>query len=282
LRISTGEGRLLMEESAASGATFDGLPAPRRGFEWRPQAWGASLECRPLAALACHGWTTRQLRIEGPDAVCGPQWTQVAGACGAALPALARLTQVHGADIHRMAGPDPTARPRADGVMTANADLVLAVRVADCVPLLLADARTGAVAAVHAGWRGTAAGIAARAVESMEEAFDTRPRDLVAAIGPSIGPCCYTVGAELLDTFRRSGWLPDDIDHWFLRGETLRLDLWRATVDQLVGAGLPRSAVSVAELCTACHAAAFYSYRRDGAAAGRLVGFIRQGMRSAN
>jgi YfiH family protein len=266
-----------MDESAARQLTSDELPAARRAFEWRPQTWGRLLVCRPLAGLACHGWTTRQLKIEGPDAACGAQWAQVAGACGAAPTALARLTQVHGADIHRVQAPDPAARPRADGLMTTNARVVLAVRVADCVPLLMADARTGAVAAVHAGWRGTAAGIAARVVECVQEAFGARPEDLVAAVGPSIGPCCYAVGADVVDTFRRSAWLEDDVQRWFIGGDALRLDLWRATTDQLVGAGVPRTAVHVSELCTACHPAAFYSYRREGTSTGRLVGFIRAG-----
>jgi YfiH family protein len=269
-----------MDEPAARRVTSEGLPAARRGFEWQPQAWGASLECRALAALACHGWSTRQLKIEGADAACGPQWAQVAGACGARPPALARLTQVHGAEIHRIDAPEPAARPRADGLVTTSADVVLSVRVADCVPLLVADAGTGAVAAVHAGWRGTAAGIAARVVECLEEAFGARPADLLAAIGPSIGPCCYAVGAELIDVFRQSGWLGDDIGRWFTSGEALRLDLWRATADQLVGAGMPRSSIHLSELCTACHAAAFYSYRREGANTGRLVGFIRTVARS--
>jgi YfiH family protein len=266
-----------MDESAAREITADQLPAARRGFEWRRQAWGASLECRPLAGLACHGWTTRQLRIEGPDAACGSQWAQVAAACDATLPTLVRLTQVHGADIHRVDAPEPAARARADGMMSANAGVVLAVRVADCVPLLLADSLTGAVAAVHAGWRGTAAGIAARVVECLEEALGARPQDLVAAIGPSIGPCCYEVGPDVVEAFRRSGWLADDTQRWFTRGDALRLDLWRATADQLVGAGVPRSAVHVAELCTVCHREAFYSYRREGTGTGRLVGFIRSG-----
>lgn len=267
-----------MDESAAREVTSEGLPVARRGFEWRRQAWGASLECRPLAGLACHGWTTRQLKIEGPDAACGPQWAQVAGTCGAPPTALARLNQVHGTEIHRVHKPDPAARPRADGLITKNGSVVLTVRVADCVPILIADTRTGAVAAVHAGWRGTAAGIAARTVECLEEAFGTRPEDLVAALGPSIGPCCYAVGTDVVDVFRRSAWLEADVRRWFVAGDT-RLDLWRANADQLVGAGVPRTAVHVSELCTACHPSAFYSYRREGAGTGRLVGFIRSGAR---
>ena len=93
--------------------------------------------------------------------------------------------------------------------------------------------------------------------------------------GPSIGPCCYTVGAELMEAFRGAGQDHADLGRWFRHGERLQLDLWTANRDQLEAAGVPASAIHVSGLCTACHPDWFYSYRREGAAAGRLVGFIR-------
>ena len=152
---------------------------------------------------------------------------------------------------------------------------MLTVRVADCAALLIADSRRGAVAAVHAGWRGTAAGIAAVAVARLRELHGSDPRDLIAALGPSIGPCCYTVGAELMDAFRGAGQDEADLGRWFRHGERLQLDLWTANRDQLEAAGVPAAAIHVSGLCTACHPDWFYSYRREGTAAGRLVGFIR-------
>jgi polyphenol oxidase len=166
-------------------------------------------------------------------------------------------------------------RPRADGLVSGDPSLMLSVRVADCAALLIADSRRGAVAAVHAGWRGTAAGIAAAAVAQLRKLHGSDPRDLVAALGPSIGPCCYTVGEELREAFRRAGQDDVDLGRWFRVDERLELDLWTANRDQLEAAGVPGSAIHVSGLCTACHPEWFYSYRREGTAAGRLVGFIR-------
>src|SRR5690606_22578476 len=106
-----------------------------------------------------------------------------------------QLTQVHGNDV-AVVGPGTPARgerPRADVAVSNEADAAVAVRAADCVPLLLGDRRTGAVAAVHAGWRGTAARAAVAAVEALGREFGSRPADLVVAIGPCIGACCYEV-----------------------------------------------------------------------------------------
>ena len=142
------------------------------------------------------------------------------------------------------------------------------------MPLLIADRRLGAVAAVHAGWRGTAGGIAGAAVSHLKSVYGSRAGDLMAALGPSIGPCCYSVGEELVGAFERNGH-GASVERWFLRGPGVRLDLWRANREQLEAGGIPATAVFVSGLCTACHPEWFYSYRREGRAAGRLVGFIR-------
>jgi YfiH family protein len=155
--------------------------------------------------------------------------------------------------------------------------VVLTIRVADCVPLLIADRQTGAVAAVHAGWRGTARGIVARAVARLQRTFGSNPENLVAGLGPSIGPCCYQVGSELEQAFSDAGWSDDARARCFVHDRDTRLDLWSANADQLREAGVPADSIHIAGLCTACHPDLFDSYRRDGAGTGRLVGFIGRG-----
>jgi YfiH family protein len=187
-------------------------------------------------------------------------------------------------------------RPDADIIVSDRPGLALAVQAADCVPLLVADRRTGAVAAAHAGWRGMAAGVPTAAVAALVRELDSRASDLVAAIGPSIGACCYEVGSEVRDAFRASfpggEWTP-----WFLqrpmtssdnpsmprvarvkRPDRWFFDAWTSTRAQLERAGVPADQIFGAELCTASHPDAFCSYRRDGAPAGRLAGAIMAGL----
>jgi polyphenol oxidase len=149
---------------------------------------------------------------------------------------------------------------QGDALLDNTSGAALAVKTADCVPILLADERLRAVAAVHAGWRGTVAGIAQRAVESMRERFGTDPADLSAALGPAIGECCYEVGPEVAAQFGRQ--------------ERARIDLVEANRRQLVAAGLAERRIHAACLCTMCRGDEFHSYRRDGQAAGRMYSFI--------
>ena len=252
-----------------------GPPAVPDAFTWIRQPWGASLQCVPLARIAMHGWTTRELAIVGGSADCEAQWQQLAATGGVPRDSLAAVHQVHGSAVIDVRAGEARERPRADGLVSGDPSLMLSVRVADCAALLIADSRRGAVAAVHAGWRGTAAGIAAAAVAQLRKHHGSDPRDLVAALGPSIGPCCYTVGEELIEAFHGGRQNGADLGRWFRHGEHLQLDLWTANRDQLEAAGVPGSAIHVSGLCTACHPEWFYSYRREGTAAGRLVGFIR-------
>ena len=131
------------------------------------------------------------------------------------------------------------------------------------------------MAAVHAGWRGTAANAVGAAVSAMTREFGVRADTLVAAIGPSIGACCYEVGEELLSAFTAAGHPPGDLANWFARrGRRLRLDLWRANADLLVRAGLPAGHVYVAGLCTKTHGDVLESFRVDGLRAGRMAAII--------
>jgi purine-nucleoside/S-methyl-5'-thioadenosine phosphorylase / adenosine deaminase len=263
------------------------------GFVWTAESWGAGLRSSPLGRVADHFFTTRQLWLRGGSEAA--DWASVAAAIGVPEFRLLRLTQVHGCGvlIHRVGdevGGLETGTPRraveddasesfwpeADILVTDDPSVALAVVVADCVPLLIADPRSGAVAAVHAGWRGTAAGAAPAAVAAMVREFGARPERLVVAEGPSIGPCCYTVGAELIDAFVTGGFA-GEIDEWFTRDATggLRLDLWAANRDQLMACGVPGRSIHRSGLCTASHPEWFASYRRDGPGTGRIAAVIR-------
>ncbi|MGH9630367.1 MAG: peptidoglycan editing factor PgeF [Bryobacteraceae bacterium] len=152
-----------------------------------------------------------------------------------------------------------------DAVITQEPGMIVAVRTADCVPILLVDLRRKAVAAVHAGWRGTAGEIARIAVETMEREFGSLPSELSAAIGPAIGRCCFEVGPEVAQQFRLL----------FPESENLRkLDLSEANRRQLVAAGIPAARIEAAPLCTKCDPERFESFRRDREKAGRMISAI--------
>ena len=192
------------------------------------------------------------------------------------------ISQVHGADIaviHRGSNGTWTP-PRADGIAADDETVAVAVRVADCAPVLIADTTRPVVAAVHAGWRGTLQGIAATAVASLETEFGCRPAELVAAIGPCLGLCCGEMGPEVVDMFRDAGHSEEQIARWFEAGPSGRpyFDLWGANREQLESAGLRSSAIFSAGLCTRSHPEVFHSYRAEGAAAGRMLGIIRAGL----
>jgi polyphenol oxidase len=253
--------------AATSGPKLPRVPA---AFEWVVRPWGPTLVCRGLH-LFHHGWTTRSLEVERGSK---REWEELAAAANVELEAVIRLRQAHGAGVIHATGALQTSR-EADAAITRAPGLLLTVQVADCVPLLIGDPETRGVAAVHAGWRGTAAGIALRVIAEMTQMFSSDPRKLVAAIGPSIGPCCYTVGPELRDVFLKSGLAEASVDRWFQDGHERRLDLWQANVDQLISAGMEPESIAVSELCTACHPAWLHSYRRDRERAGRGVGFVK-------
>jgi polyphenol oxidase len=258
------------------------LPRVPDTFEWIQAPWGAALRCVPLEAIAPHLFTTRQLGLSS-----GEDWDVLAAAVGAR--GIQMLTQVHGAEVVVVHGPSGI-RPEADAMVSDHPDVALAVRAADCVPILIGDPTTGAVAAVHAGWRGTAAGAGPAAVQALAREFGTRPSQLVAALGPSIGPCCYEVGSELVDAFAAAGHARHLVDRWFhappaRRGARpfvsaadapkLRLDTWAANRDQLILAGVEERNIHTCGLCTAGHVDLFPSYRIERHNAGRMAGAIR-------
>ena len=258
------------------------LPAVPDSFYWTDQSWGAALHCRPLDAIAPHLFTTRQLELPSPAA-----WTQLSPLVDVPPDRFLALSQVHGREVVTIRqGIDAAAlqrmherRPSADAFVSDAPDVALVVRAADCVPLLIGDRATGAVAAVHAGWRGTAARAAVAALEAMRREFGSRPADFIVAIGPAIGPCCYEVGSDLVDAFAAAGHERYLIDRWFMkpRDSRMRLNVPGANRDQLILAGVPEDQIFSADLCTAEHLDVLTSYRAEKDRATRIAGVIRAG-----
>jgi YfiH family protein len=256
------------------------LPLAPEAFYWTSEAWGPALRCRPLEAVAPHLFTSRQLALPSVDA-----WRMLSPVVGVPADRFVTLNQVHGRDvvtIHRAIGADALRqlqeqRPAADAFVSDAPDIAIVVRAADCVPLLIADRASGVSAAVHAGWRGTAARAAVAAIEAMTREFGSRPADLIVAIGPAIGPCCYEVGSELVDAFAAAGHERYLIDRWFRtpRGGRMRLDVPGANRDQLILAGVPEDQIFSAGLCTAEHLDVLTSYRAEKERATRIAGVIR-------
>jgi YfiH family protein len=224
----------------------------------------------PLEGAARHAFTTRGF----DEAASAGQAAALAALVAVEPSAVVRIRQLHGTSVvHVATGAIIDAAASGDAIVSTDPFRAVAVAVADCVPVLLADRDRRVAAAVHAGWRGTAAGVVPAAIAAVARA-GVRPDRIVAAIGPSIGPCCYQVDEPVRAAFDRAGleaaaWFrPDGAGHW-------TLDLWEANRRALVEAGVPEEAVHVARLCTFHEAAAFHSYRRDGAAAGRMFAAIR-------
>src|SRR5262245_15996478 len=264
-------------------------PTLSHAFHWTDERWGRALRCGPLSEAAEHLFTTRQLQLrasnvspETSPAAVEAAWAQAAAAVAATADRLMRVKQVPGRQVRVLragaVGADAaTARPEADALISDAPGLVLVVQVADCVPVLMADARRGAAGAAHAGWRGTAAGVTRATVDAMRREFGTDPGDLIVVLGPSIGACCYTVGAELVEAFRSGGAGEESLARWFSRTTSgdLRLDLWTANRDQLLAAGVSGDRIFLAGLCTQTHADVFDSFRAAGAKAGRMAALIR-------
>lgn len=199
---------------------------------------------------------------------------------GAGLDRLMRVKQVHGNAVRllkrgQVAENASGERPDGDAIVSNVAGLVLAVMVADCVPILLADRRRGAAAAIHAGWRGTCARVAMAAIATMRREFGSNPSDLVAAIGPSVGVDDYEVGESLIEAFRQEGHADSSIRRWFTRtANRPHLDLWTANRDQLIEAGLDPARIHLSGLSTVSHPDILESYRVAGDQSGRMAALI--------
>jgi hypothetical protein len=209
------------------------------------------------------------------------------------------LRQIHSSLIRRVTAKDAgkDAQWKADGMMTSEPGVLLAIQTADCVPVLIADRKRRAVAAFHAGWRGTLKRIVENGVGRMRLEFGSKPKDLVAAIGPAIGQCCYAVGEEVRSEFLSQFAYAEDLfcDVYdsdpvrekypllFLTarapghsniGPSLHLDLAEANRRQLLDAGLKPGAISVLGECTSCRADRYFSYRASHGFTGRMLSAI--------
>lgn len=208
---------------------------------------------------------------------------------------LATQRQVHSDLIHHVTAAD--AHPAGDGLITDTPGLLLGVQTADCLPVLLVDAKRRAVGAFHAGWRGTLKRIVEKGVGEMRRQFGSDPGDLRAAIGPGIHSCCYQVGEEVREKFhsqfayaaelfrevRESNPVHEKYPLLFLTArapghgpeETLFfLDLVAANTRQLLDAGVPAGNISASPLCTSCRTDLLFSYRKENGVAGRMLGVV--------
>lgn len=243
------------------------------GWHWRDEAWGAALRQDALGEAAAHMFTTRALNFRAQSQA---DYSALAGTFGRSAGDVVRVRQVHGrAIVHVRPGEAFADGTEADATVSTDPARVISVRVADCVPVLIADRHGRVVAAVHAGWKGTCAAIAEATVDTIA-ALGVAPGDLVAAIGPSIGPCCYQVDGRVRNSFLAmtpdaAAWMVEDgVERW-------KLDLWQANIDQLIRAGMREDSIHASRLCTADHLDRCFSHRAEGPATGRMVAAIRLG-----
>ena len=237
-----------------------------------------------------HGFSTRNGGVsEGPFATLnvavGPgdrpeavaeNLRRLAGAIGVDASCLYQTSQVHGARVRSVRADDDrlaVLHEEADALVTRAKGTAIGIRVADCVPVLLFDERTGHVAAAHAGWKGVVAGVLAEAIATLDGNHGGGEHTaIVAAIGPSIGPCCFEVGEDVASTIAACA--PED-PRVIVRGEEKpRVDLRRVVRAQLRGLGLDDAKIEDVPGCTRCEPERFFSYRRDGARSGRHLAVI--------
>lgn len=266
------------------------IPPMSVAFERRTAANGVTYLVCPALGVP-HGFSTRLGGAsEGPyaglnlglssgdaEAVVRTNRGRWAEALGLEAPFFT-LHQVHGDAVHWLAPGDatPPAELKGDAIVAAPGARPIGVFTADCAPILIADPASGVVAAVHAGWRGTVAGVAAAAVAAMRDRHGLDPGALRAAIGPTIGPCCFEVGDEVVEALRAAPW-PGTAAAVVPREPRAHADLFTANVAQLVAAGLDPANVHASRLCTSCDAGLFYSWRRDAGTTGRLQAAIAPG-----
>ncbi|HWI40602.1 MAG TPA: peptidoglycan editing factor PgeF [Verrucomicrobiae bacterium] len=212
--------------------------------------------------------------LDLPHAVEGNR-SILARSLGSTPEMLVSVNQVHGVDLLVINSPNPDYshfhKLECDGIVCSVPGVLVGVTVADCAPVLLLDPVKKVAAALHAGWKGTAANICRKGVEAMVTVFSCDPHDILAGVGPAIGPCCYQVDQPVLAALAKSGYdrfaTPDGDGKW-------RLDLAEANVAQLLDAGLKEGNIERSGVCVSCTPDLYFSYRRDDGDTGRQMGFI--------
>ena len=207
---------------------------------------------------------------------------------------LITLRQIH-SDIIRHIDAVPDEPVAGDGMITANAGMLLAIQTADCLPVIVVDTKRHAIGVFHAGWRGTVKRIVEKGVGEMVRHFGSRPRDLKAAIGPGIQGCCYEVGEEVRTKFesqfsyaaslfreiKESDPVREKYPLLFLTARApghselpkkIFLDLVEANRQQLIAVGVPKKSIDTSPLCTNCHPEVLFSYRAERGKTGRMMG----------
>lgn len=241
------------------------------------------------AGLCAHGITTRKggvsngflaslnmgrKAVDLPDNIAENR-RRAAEALGVSPDSFVFSDQVHGVtirEVNRDNFNDPITA--TDGLMTDVPGITLATFYADCMPIMIYDPEHGAIGMVHAGWRGSAAGIGPLLVESMTKRYGSKPRALLAALGPAIGPCCFEVGQEVAEAFMSIELLNEDRSWLIPKTGNPHLDLGRINAKLLIDAGIPDHSVKSADICTCCHPELLYSHRRDHGDTGRMAALM--------
>jgi len=264
---------------------FKKLPWLVHGFSTRSGGSSILPSGERVLNLGFADWDTREAVLKNR--------ATFQSALGADHLKLVLLKQFHSAVVHffRAAPSEPR---KGDASFSKTPGLLLGVQTADCVPILLVDPKLHAVAVIHAGWRGTLARIAEKTVGELRKRFGSNPTDLLAALGPSIGGCCYEVGTELVTEFTSQ--FPE-AEEWFDELRTgdepnplqwlnmmppghqpppknVRLDLRKANRSRLLAVGVADKNIFLSDLCTACHTDLFFSYRKEADRSGRLLSAI--------
>ena len=248
---------------------------------WRGAAHGFSTR---LGGVSPAPWDSLNLGAgRGDEPARGAEnFRRFCAAVGADPDALVKNHQVHSSVIRRVDRsdclPDPSSPgvQEADGLITDRPGVCLTIFSGDCIPILLYDPVRRCVAAAHAGWRGTAAGIAARAAEAMIRDYGCDPDHILAAIGPGIGPCCFETHADVPDGLRAG--LGADADPWIRPlpgGEKFLVDLKGANARFLERAGLSPAHIALCSACTACQSDLFWSHRKLGSRRGSMASVIQ-------
>ena len=192
--------------------------------------------------------------------------------------AVITIEQVHGASVILLEKPLKDSSyyrlMAGDAIVTALFSVPIAIRSADCLPILLYDERVFTIGAIHAGWRSTLEEVSIKTVETMKREFHSAPEDIKAAFGPSIGPCCYYVEPFMLKRFDKAGL---SVNSFIISDNSTQLDLVRANTDQLLEAGLKIENISAKPPCTHCNTDLYYSFRAEGKKAGRQFSIIMMG-----